>query len=333
MHSKEFTKANDIPVERDPDGSMSLAIARDWIYSDKSDLQSEAVKLLERLRKEFPQEPAMLPLLILALMETKRLDEADMLLLAGSRKIGAESRVGAEEETLCRAGRMFRERAEAAIQRSANDSSTTQQALGLFRAACRYYERAYRVRDGHYPLINLAELYLIKASYELAAQRDGYLRTSRELAMSLLNSRSTWPIDFDDDDVWHAATEAHAYILIGRWDNAVVQLHLAKSSPNWKPFHASSISKGLRRTINALERLKIPVDERLQDPEALLRSTEGATTTVTSNRTTLGATSMLSRRKLSAPKPVEKPPKSESETTKDKVQRKVPKTKAGKRKR
>ena len=278
MLRNDYKKADEVPVELDPDGAMSMTIARDWIYSDNKTLQREAVKLLDRLMKEFPTEPGVRPLLILALIEVNELARAGAILPTTGRSakagIGASSDEGSgggtTEETLCRAGRIFRERAESVISKSPDDSGSKKLALELFRVGCQYYEQAFRVRSGHYPLINLAELYLIKAALESGTLRSKYIEKCFELATSLLEGRAKWPVDLEDDDIWHAATEAHANILLGHWDNAYALLKSAKSSRNWKPFHGTSIGKGLQRTISAFMLLNMPVDQRFENPEALL---------------------------------------------------------------
>lgn len=143
MLRTEYTKASDVPIDRDPDGAMSMEIARKWIYSDDDQLQLEAVELLENLQKEFMTEAGIRPLLILALLEVGKRAEAEKLLPMGSNPLentmnGAGGQQvaggGALEETLSRAGRMFRERAEAIIARSTDPSARTH-ALELYRAA------------------------------------------------------------------------------------------------------------------------------------------------------------------------------------------------------
>jgi len=177
-----------------------------------------------------------------------------------------------DEETLCRRARYYKEAADAA--RAANDQV---QAELWYRKALDRYEAAVAVRPGHYPGINLATTLLLLAGVVLArgrAEESATLRQRMEgAAHQLLADRPRWPATLSDDNIWHQATAAEAYLLLRQWSEAVEAYRKAFAERNAQPFHRETAGRQARRILDAWQRLGegppapgFPLDELFGPP-------------------------------------------------------------------
>jgi len=79
---------------------------------------------------------------------------------------------------------------------------------------------------------------------------------ARQAARHLLelHRQGKWPRDFPDDNIWHAATEAEAHLLLGEVGEAE-RLYRRALAEGAKAFYQQSIGGQLRRLMPALEGL------------------------------------------------------------------------------
>ena len=136
-----------------------------------------------------------------------------------------------DEETLCRWGRLFKDRGDDYLELPGAVSNrfapNRDMAIEFYRKSLEKYDQAYRIRFGYYPGINKATLLLIVGSLKAAADRSGgrpldrNLLESEELAGKLLESRASWRVDHPDDEtIWHPATAGEAHLLRQEWTQA-----------------------------------------------------------------------------------------------------------------
>jgi hypothetical protein len=221
-----------------------------------------AIELLRDLHQRHPHALACGHELVLALLETGRAeDRAEAL--ARLQQLQREF-PDLDEETLCRLGRLHKEAGERALDPAAVELD--------FRLALDWYGRAYGLRRGHYPGINLATLYLLLAGVARRQQRDNrdLLAQAEAQARDLLERRGEWSRERSDDTIWHLATAAEAYLVQQQWERAAAEYRRATEEPNFEPLHAHSILKQLRRLLDAFAQLGIEPVPPL-DPDALLK--------------------------------------------------------------
>jgi hypothetical protein len=232
-------------MARFPDYQPPLEEARQLLHSGDPGRRRRAVRLLKELYRDFPHAPQIGQVLVLALIESGDPGVEKVLREVETRFVNPD------EELLCRWGRLFRDQGEQHLTRGEGSPNLARQ---FFEKARDKYHEAYQVRHGHYPLVNEAEMCLLLASVD-SARKDEYLAEAKRLACHLLATRDSWPKTLPDDDVWHAATAAQGHLILGQGAQAAESYRLALGQPDWQPFHFSSIGKGVRRTLAALERL------------------------------------------------------------------------------
>ena len=183
-----------------------------------------ALALLEGLRVQYPHVLAVGQEFVLALVELNQHDRAETEL-----KILEHTFANLDEESLCRWGRLFKDRGDDCLELpgaiSHRFAPNRDRAEAFYRRSLQKYDEAYRIRSGHYPGINKATLLLVLGSLKaLQSGQAASTSTSREivesaeLAGKLLASRAAWKTDGPDDEtVWHPATAAEAHLLRNEW--------------------------------------------------------------------------------------------------------------------
>jgi hypothetical protein len=204
-----------------------------------------AVEVFRALREDFPTELKVGERLVLALLEAGELDAAKEQVTA----LEKDFNLSRDEETLCRLGRLHRDVGEKLWTGSPPDPGG---ALAEFELAWGFYDRGFALRHGHYPGINRAGLYVLRAALSPPDRRPPLLAGAKAAAGELLQTRPSWPLDYPDDNIWHAATEAEALLLTGRPAEAVAKYRAALGMPNAKPFHRGGVIGQLKRLRAAL---------------------------------------------------------------------------------
>ncbi|MFO7901595.1 MAG: tetratricopeptide repeat-containing protein, partial [Pirellulaceae bacterium] len=192
--------------------STPLDLARRWLQSGDRDERQEAKKLLEGLIGRYPHSLDIGQHLALCYLESEEEERARRIL----ERMSLLSR-NPNEEILARGGRVYRDQGDRYVKWQDDDSDRNAelQALRLYRQALQEYEKAYLVRSGHYPGINVATLHLLIAAIEPdEGQQTSHLEESKKVAHELLNDRAKWPSEYPDDPVWHAATQGEARLLL-----------------------------------------------------------------------------------------------------------------------
>lgn len=212
-----------------------LERARRWRLSGKRSEQEQACELLEGLAVEYPLALEIGQELVLALADLGMHSEAQHKLEELERELRNPN-----EELLCRWGRLFKDEGDRLnrylpldlrppVMGDAREPSD-QQAYESYDRALQKYDKAYAIRDGHYPGINKATLLLVRAALAqrmgLPTEAEAGTKAAHELAGVLLRRRASWPDDQPDDHiVWHPATEAEALLLRSEWDKAAELYH------------------------------------------------------------------------------------------------------------
>src|SRR5262249_49116658 len=131
-----------------------------------------------------------------------------------------------------------------------------------YRDALQKYERAYKIRQGHFPGVNVAALLVSLAGLARARGNEAecaeLLQRSRVVCNDLLRRREQWPVDQPDDQIWHLGTEAEIQLLLNEWDKAAELYQAARLLPGCQPFHIDVMRNQAKRTLDCLrEYLKI----------------------------------------------------------------------------
>ncbi len=252
-----------------------LERARRWRIGDDNGLKKEAIELLQGLRQRFPLSLEIGQELVLALLDAGLRDQAE-------RQLGELRSLvrNPNEELLSRLGRLFKDDGDwlnpylpAELKRRSEGEgrqANAEQADRSYLLSQNYYDQAYQVRRGHYPGINKATLLLLRASLAWALgerQRAGDLRESAaQLARELLDQRRHWTSDQPDDPtVWHPATAAEAYLLLGEWHHAG---ELYRAIPR-SAGHRGTIGKQILRILASLDVLGVKDRGECQSVETI----------------------------------------------------------------
>ena len=237
---------------------LPLVLARRWIRSGEAELREEAERLLRKLADEFPLAMEIQQELCVAYLERGAIEETRATL----ERIRPLMRTG-NEEILSRWGRLFKNAGDRALA-----DGRIEAAGRHYDAAADWYDRAFQVRRGHYPGANLATLSLLRAAVALrldgpqqAARAHELHARAREIAATLLEGRrqKPWPMDWDDDDVWHPATMGELRLLLEEWQPAAAHYQEALRQEHVGPFHANSMHQQVERIVHAFATLGIAV--------------------------------------------------------------------------
>lgn len=245
-----------------PSYDVPLKLVRRWVRGDEAAARA-GVEALRLLRLRYPCAIKVGDELVLALLQVGDVEAARTELATLEHEFKGQL----NEETLCRFGRIHRDIADTALDPPPADY---RRARAGYDAAWEYYHRAYGIRRGHYPGINVAALYLLRGWVSDPARREALVRSAVETATDLLAHRKGWPADLPDDDLWHAATEGDAALLLGDLDAASRRYRevLARADQD---FYKASIGRQVRRLRPALQEcLNLPPDG-LDAVEALFR--------------------------------------------------------------
>jgi hypothetical protein len=239
----------------------------------------KAIELLEGLCARYPHVVAFGQELVLTLMESGRLEEAELAL----KRFEKASPI-LDEEFLCRWGRLFKDRGDEYVRLPWSEARGLEPnpalAAELYRKSLDKYGQAYQIRQGYYPGINKATLLLLLGSLRPAPPDGGTrpeLLESAELAERLLLSRAHWQKDQPHDEtVWHPATAGEAHLLRQEWADAAGQYREALKRKAIT-FHArSTMRRQVERILLCFHNLGIEPAPPFDQP-ALLFSTGTAT--------------------------------------------------------
>ncbi len=184
-----------------PSFHKPLELARALNRSGTDARRVMALDLLHGLRAQYPHLLAIGQELVLALVERNQHDRAETELKALEHTFA-----NLDEESLCRWGRLFKDRGDDCLELPGAVSNrfapNPERAEAFYRRSLEKYDEAYRIRWGHYPGINKATLLLVLGS--LKALQPGHpagsstsseLLESAELAGKLLGTRAAWITD------------------------------------------------------------------------------------------------------------------------------------------
>lgn len=235
-----------------PSFEVPLRAVRPWVRGDDAAAKA-AIEVLRHLRGRYPFAIQVGDELVLGLLQVGDVEAAR----AELRLLEHEFKGQFDEETLCRFGRLHRDFGDTFLSPPPGDY---RRARAAYDAAWDWYYRAYGIRRGHYPGINVAALYLLRAWVGDPAQRAALVASAVQTAKDLLADRKNWPADLPDDAVWHTATEGDAALLLGDLDATCRRYREALALAD-QPFYKRSIGKQVHRLRTALaECLDLPAD-------------------------------------------------------------------------
>lgn len=257
-----------------------LETAQSLARSGQPESRSKAIELLEKLRTRYPHVLAIGQELLLALMEDKKYERAEAVLLELEHAFP-----NLDEETLCRWGRLLKDRGDVYVRLPWSDPDglppDREMAEVFYRKALEKYELAYQIRSGHYPGINAATLLHILGS--LRPQTDDsstpeeFSRASAR-AEELLAKRADWPRNQPDDEtLWHPATAGEAHLLRREWDRAAQQYGDALKSPKLTAHARESMRRQVIRIVNGFHEHGISVPSPFDDPDVFFAPAPSAT--------------------------------------------------------
>jgi hypothetical protein len=219
------TEVDALVMAPSPSYHKLLAVARAASRSGVSEKCLWSVTVLKGLRERYPHVLAIGQELVLALLECKDEEEAEVVLGRLDRSF-----TNVDEETLCRWGRLFKDQGDAYVRLPWSDPdgrpADPEMARVFYKKSIERYDQAYRIRSGYYPGINKATLLLILGTLQppIAGALPKEIQESDALAAALLAGRSTWPsTNPEDETLWHPATAGEAYLLRHMWDAAAQQ--------------------------------------------------------------------------------------------------------------
>ncbi len=224
---------------------------------------------LQGLVNRFPYSKEVLQEYVLALLEQGDAVDAEAALKQLQLKFGDRN-----EESLCRWGRLFKDEGDkfAGLPWYLKDKRNRDlnKSITFYERALKSYEAAYRIREGHYPGINVAALLLILGGMltETGADGKGRRDESRRFATDLLGTREKWPLDYGDEDrdLWHPATAGEAYLVLEKSEDAAREYGTVLKSPklNW---HArQSMYRQVVRVCGALKSFRVDAEAPFDEP-------------------------------------------------------------------
>jgi tetratricopeptide (TPR) repeat protein len=241
-----------------------LELAKRWSHSGEQSVQVQALELLKGLFARFPHSIEIGQQLALTYLETGAESEAKSVL----DELQLLCR-NPNEEVLSRCGRVYRDRGDRFVEypdfpglpegKIGGAVENSSEALRYYRLALQEYSKAYQIRLGHYPGVNVATLYLLIAAFESNdAARDLNLENSKRIAQALLARISEWPLENKDDPIWHAATAGELYLLLREWQSAHTCYRSAVKHDLFESFHRNSMLKQVIRIVYCQKRLGVP---------------------------------------------------------------------------
>jgi hypothetical protein len=264
-----------------PSYHKPLELARALIRSGEEAKRDDALRLLEVLLKRYPHVLAIGQEYLLGLIECDRHDRAELALRALENTFA-----NLDEETLCRWGRLFKDRGDDYFELHGAVSNrfapNRDMAMVFYRKSLEKYDQAYRIRSGYYPGINKATLLLIVGSLKAqpTGQADGPSTErveSEELARKLLEGRASWGADRSDDaTIWHPATAGEAHLLRQEWAQAAVLYREALNGSDLTPHARASINRQVGRILAAFRNLGIAIPPPFDDLSAFFAQRQGS---------------------------------------------------------
>jgi tetratricopeptide (TPR) repeat protein len=257
-----------------PSFHKPLELARTLNRSGEDAQRLTALRLLDGLRKQYPHVLAVGQEFVLALIESGEPDRAELAL-----KSLEHTFANLDEETLCRWGRLFKDRGDDYLELPGAVSNrfapNRDRAQEFYRRSLDKYDQAFEIRSGPYPGINKATLLLILGS--LKAQQTGLAPgsikeffESEELARKLLECQASWNVDHPDDEtIWHSATAGEAQLLLREWTQAAVLYREALNARNINQHARESMLRQVERILAAFRSLGVAIPPPFDDITSL----------------------------------------------------------------
>jgi hypothetical protein len=256
-----------------PSYHKPLELARNLNRSGEDSQRITALRLLDGLRKRYSHVLAVGQEFVLALIESAEHDRAELAL-----KSLEHTFANLDEETLCRWGRLFKDRGDDYLELPgavSNQYAPNQDiALEFYRKSLEQYDRAYQIRFGYYPGINKATLLLMLGSLKArqTGQAPGSIKElfeSEELARELLTTRTSWKADHPDDGtIWHSATAGEAQLLLQEWTQSTALYREALSAKTLNHHARETMLRQVERVLAAYRLLGVAIPAPFDDTTA-----------------------------------------------------------------
>ena len=253
-----------------PSFHKPLELARILNRSGEDSQRITALRLLDGLRKRYSHVLAVGQEFVLALIESSEHDRAELAL-----KSLEHTFANLDEETLCRWGRLFKDRGDDYLElpgaKSNRYAPNQDIAMEFYRKSLEQYDRAFEIRSGYYPGINKATLLLMLGSLKArqTGQAPGSIKElfeSEELARKLLTSRTSWKGDHPDDGtIWHSATAGEAQLLLREWTHAAALYREALNARNLNRHARETMLRQVERVLAAYRSLGVAIPPPFDD--------------------------------------------------------------------
>ncbi len=255
-----------------------LELARRWARSGDLEHVAEAVALLPGLLEErhFPWQVEIGHELVFALTEQAALRGAPQGFGEARHEFDQVSSWATDpsEELLARSGKLYKAKGDQSFLRPGETSSSAADrriAAHYYELALGEYSRAYAIRRGHFPGINVACLQLLLAALrgDRAPAGDAAKPLHEQTAEALLASREQWPLVSEADEVvWAPATQGEACLLLQRWEEAREWYASAIASALCDAHSRQTMREQTQRVVRAFKMLEPPVRAAF-DPAAV----------------------------------------------------------------
>lgn len=227
-----------------------------WLRRDRKALPA-VIRVLEHLRREHRYSIKVAQELVLAYLLQGARSEAESVLVQL-----VDEYPSLDEETHCRLGRLYREIGDDYLKAELLTGSERRFASQQYEKAWLQYDQGFGLRGSHYPGINRAALFLLRAwSAVTDSERQAFLEQVRQEAQRLLAEPRSWKPHLPDDNIWLLASRAEAQLLLSQWDEAIKLYRKALAQVNCTSFYRESMGGEVRRLLRPLcELLHLPDD-------------------------------------------------------------------------
>jgi tetratricopeptide (TPR) repeat protein len=227
-----------------------FVFAREFARSRRPDFIQPAIEMFEDLLGRHPSAVEIRQELALALCELSDLTGDESPRRKSERVLSDLDAYHPHYETLCRWGRLWKDRGDREFDVSGNagtvpgDKNDAARREGLksrmsYERALEYYRQAYEIERHYYPGINVATLLRLLGD-AAAAER---------LARTLLDELEKLPRDATPETVWRLATQAEAHLIVGDCDAAAVLYTAALKHSKCQPQNKEAMHKQVRRLL------------------------------------------------------------------------------------
>lgn len=231
-----------------------LAFGREWARCRQQPFVEAAVQILKELRGQYPYVVEIGQELALAMMELANLagDPSIAHRAEGLLVTLDEQCANASMETLCRWGRLWKDRGDKL--NGSELEADREMAHREYRSAHAYYQRAYDQFANYYPGINAATLLLLLGNTAEGAR----------LAQSIIDDLDDGRPYRGNELAWVWATLGEAHLILGHCNQAAEYYRRAVAHPASHPHQVKAMHAQVERILRVQPRQDVDFDQVFQ---------------------------------------------------------------------